>query len=277
MELGGRSVEVGEHDRVTAEDHIHRRVVDRHEPEALREPHRSWRQRARSNLLIDWAVPVLHSFEPVKGQEGEMSASPHSKRALGAGGLQAHLRDGLRQPCLPPARPRRLRVLEVVPSRQRCEGRLPRTADPQPAAAACALTFSASRTGPRRRRRTTSGEAALEDLRFLGAPWDTTSSISSNCEDIDVAALELGVAGRARSGPTAGRLDRRPPDWLKLDPRVEVTARPALGATGTASGGLSSPARGRRGRRGPRRRHALAARRRWRPRPPLEWRRRVPR
>jgi predicted transcriptional regulator YheO len=27
---------------------------------------------------------VLHSFEPVKGQEGEMSASPHSKRALEA-------------------------------------------------------------------------------------------------------------------------------------------------------------------------------------------------
>src|SRR5688500_76112 len=27
---------------------------------------------------------VLHSFEPVKGQEGEMSASPHSKRALAA-------------------------------------------------------------------------------------------------------------------------------------------------------------------------------------------------
>ena len=27
---------------------------------------------------------VLHSFEPVKGQEGEMAASPHSKRALEA-------------------------------------------------------------------------------------------------------------------------------------------------------------------------------------------------
>jgi hypothetical protein len=27
---------------------------------------------------------VLHSFEPVPGQEGEMSASPHSKRALEA-------------------------------------------------------------------------------------------------------------------------------------------------------------------------------------------------
>lgn len=27
---------------------------------------------------------VLHSFEPVKGQEGEMSASPHSRRALEA-------------------------------------------------------------------------------------------------------------------------------------------------------------------------------------------------
>lgn len=27
---------------------------------------------------------VLHSFEPVKGQEGEMAASPHSKRALKA-------------------------------------------------------------------------------------------------------------------------------------------------------------------------------------------------
>lgn len=27
---------------------------------------------------------VLHSFEPVKGQEGEMSASPHSKPALAA-------------------------------------------------------------------------------------------------------------------------------------------------------------------------------------------------
>lgn len=27
---------------------------------------------------------VLHSFEPVKGHEGEMSASPHSKRALAA-------------------------------------------------------------------------------------------------------------------------------------------------------------------------------------------------
>lgn len=27
---------------------------------------------------------VLHSFEPVKGQEGEMSASPHSKSALAA-------------------------------------------------------------------------------------------------------------------------------------------------------------------------------------------------
>ena len=27
---------------------------------------------------------VLHSFEPVEGQEGEMAASPHSKRALGA-------------------------------------------------------------------------------------------------------------------------------------------------------------------------------------------------
>lgn len=25
---------------------------------------------------------VLHSFEPVPGEEGEMSASPHSKRAL---------------------------------------------------------------------------------------------------------------------------------------------------------------------------------------------------
>lgn len=27
---------------------------------------------------------VLHSFEPVLGQEGEMAASPHGKRALGA-------------------------------------------------------------------------------------------------------------------------------------------------------------------------------------------------
>jgi hypothetical protein len=27
---------------------------------------------------------VLHSFEPVVGQEGEMAASPHSKRALAA-------------------------------------------------------------------------------------------------------------------------------------------------------------------------------------------------
>ncbi len=27
---------------------------------------------------------VLHSFEPVLGQEGEMSASPHGKRALAA-------------------------------------------------------------------------------------------------------------------------------------------------------------------------------------------------
>ena len=27
---------------------------------------------------------VLHSFEAVPGQEGEMAASPHSKRALGA-------------------------------------------------------------------------------------------------------------------------------------------------------------------------------------------------
>jgi hypothetical protein len=27
---------------------------------------------------------VLHSFEPVKDQEGEMAASPHSKRALEA-------------------------------------------------------------------------------------------------------------------------------------------------------------------------------------------------
>jgi hypothetical protein len=27
---------------------------------------------------------VLHSFEPIPGQEGEMSASPHSKRALDA-------------------------------------------------------------------------------------------------------------------------------------------------------------------------------------------------
>jgi hypothetical protein len=27
---------------------------------------------------------VLHSFEPVEGQEGEMAASPHSKRALAA-------------------------------------------------------------------------------------------------------------------------------------------------------------------------------------------------
>ena len=27
---------------------------------------------------------VLHSFEPVPGQEGEMSASPHSRRALDA-------------------------------------------------------------------------------------------------------------------------------------------------------------------------------------------------
>lgn len=27
---------------------------------------------------------VLHSFEPVRGQEGEMSASPHGKRALAA-------------------------------------------------------------------------------------------------------------------------------------------------------------------------------------------------
>ncbi len=25
---------------------------------------------------------VLHSFEPVQGQEGEMAASPHSRRAL---------------------------------------------------------------------------------------------------------------------------------------------------------------------------------------------------
>lgn len=27
---------------------------------------------------------VLHSFEPVKGQEGEMAASPHGKHALAA-------------------------------------------------------------------------------------------------------------------------------------------------------------------------------------------------
>jgi hypothetical protein len=27
---------------------------------------------------------VLHSFEPVPGEEGEMAASPHSKEALGA-------------------------------------------------------------------------------------------------------------------------------------------------------------------------------------------------
>jgi hypothetical protein len=27
---------------------------------------------------------VLHSFEPVEGQEGEMAASPHGKRALAA-------------------------------------------------------------------------------------------------------------------------------------------------------------------------------------------------
>ena len=27
---------------------------------------------------------VLHSFEPVPGEEGEMAASPHSKRALAA-------------------------------------------------------------------------------------------------------------------------------------------------------------------------------------------------
>ena len=27
---------------------------------------------------------VLHSFEPVEGREGEMAASPHSKRALAA-------------------------------------------------------------------------------------------------------------------------------------------------------------------------------------------------
>ena len=27
---------------------------------------------------------VLHSFEPVEGQEGEMAASPHDKRALAA-------------------------------------------------------------------------------------------------------------------------------------------------------------------------------------------------
>src|SRR5271170_6214667 len=27
---------------------------------------------------------VLHSFEPIPGQDGEMSASPHSKRALDA-------------------------------------------------------------------------------------------------------------------------------------------------------------------------------------------------
>ncbi len=27
---------------------------------------------------------VLHSFEPVPGEEGEMAASPHGKRALGA-------------------------------------------------------------------------------------------------------------------------------------------------------------------------------------------------
>jgi hypothetical protein len=27
---------------------------------------------------------VIHSFEPVSGQEGEMSASPHGKRALAA-------------------------------------------------------------------------------------------------------------------------------------------------------------------------------------------------
>jgi hypothetical protein len=27
---------------------------------------------------------VLHSFDPVKGQEGEMAASPHGKRALAA-------------------------------------------------------------------------------------------------------------------------------------------------------------------------------------------------
>ena len=27
---------------------------------------------------------VLHSFEPVPGQEGEMAASPHGKRALAA-------------------------------------------------------------------------------------------------------------------------------------------------------------------------------------------------
>jgi hypothetical protein len=27
---------------------------------------------------------VLHSFEPVAGQEGEMAASPHSRRALAA-------------------------------------------------------------------------------------------------------------------------------------------------------------------------------------------------
>jgi len=27
---------------------------------------------------------VLHSFEPIEGQEGEMAASPHGKRALAA-------------------------------------------------------------------------------------------------------------------------------------------------------------------------------------------------
>ncbi len=42
---------------------------------------------------------VLHSFAPDAGQEGEMSYSPHGKKALQARGFRAHLRDGLRYAC----------------------------------------------------------------------------------------------------------------------------------------------------------------------------------
>ena len=47
---------------------------------------------------------VLHSFEPVPGQEGEMAASPYSKRSLEviADLKRIHLRHGLRHPRQPP-------------------------------------------------------------------------------------------------------------------------------------------------------------------------------
>lgn len=53
---------------------------------------------------------VLHSFEPIPGQEGEMAASPHGKRALAAVadlkrvyGMDFDVHDSRRFPPDPPA------------------------------------------------------------------------------------------------------------------------------------------------------------------------------